>query len=315
MLINVVKKKEKEEKIKLVFPNILANRLDIRRNENYELLEIIDNKETVYIPFYINNNRCFLSVYMMPISKKIFNGVVNFIKKEYKIFDFHVGQSLNDYKNSYNQVHWLLKLPESIEEYESLFTKKSLYNRRRELKLLEKDFNIEFCYFDRTELNEELITLFLQWKQEKGNCYREYNIDYILSNRLYLTDAYTLKLNNKIVAIILYSTVDNKTLYCENMAFDEQYAKYQVGNILFYYSIKMFINRKFQEIYLGGGNYKYKENCKAIKQQTRSGNFSAITLKDKIFNIIKYTNKKIIYFLGLKITINKPENRTIVERE
>lgn len=304
-MIHIVNESEKYKKIKQVIPNIMANRLDIRHNENFELLEVKFDSKIFYIPFYIENNRCFLSVYMIPINKKIFKQIVNFIKKKYKVYDFHVGQSLNCYNDSFNQVHWLLKLPNNIEEYEKKFSKKSLYNRRRELNILEKKFEVEFCYCNRKELTTEIIDLFLQWKKEKGNCYKRYNTSYMLSKNIYITDTYILKLDGKIAAIILYSSVDNKTLYCENMAFDENYSKFQIGNLLFYYSIKSLIERGFKEIFLGGDYYKYKENCKAIKSETKSGNFNALTFQDKLFNILTYPEKYVIYLAGIKFSFKK----------
>ena len=291
--IKLVDDFEKFEKIKNVKPNIIYNRFDIKFGNDFQLLEINFNNKTNYIAFFICDNTCFLGVTQI-----------------------HITQSINSYRGLKTGIHWFLKLPDTFEKYNNLFSSKTRYNRNYYKKNLEKQYKCEWTHIKKEELTEALIEEFIKLKTEKMKSYYE-NVDLknFLTNYFCITDTYTLRANNKLIAIIFYSIIDKSTGYCENMAYDTSFSKLNVGNLLYYYSLEKLIARGINNIYLGGGKYKYKQNSKAICSQTYSGDITYFNFWDKLFSIKKFCSgytrnyqHYIIHFLGIKIKIRKTES-------
>ena len=105
----------------------------------------------------------------------------------------------------------------------------------------------------------------------------------------------------------LYSITSDKEAYLENLAYDINYSSYHIGNLVYYHGIEKLIERGFKRIYLGGGDYDYKRNSKAIQSLTKSGNISPenSSLLKKIFEIKKTKTHKIIKIIGIKIKFKK----------
>lgn len=310
--ISLVDQNEKYEKVKLVKPNIIYNRFDIKYSGDFDVLKVQYNEKIQYISIHIHeNNVCYIGIYMTEIEQCVFDSILKFLEKRYKnIEKFHITQSLISHVSLVNKMHWLLELPDSIDKYYSKFSSKTIYNRRRELKKLQDSFNIEFIYYSKNEINEELIKRFFELKEKtEDSVYyntSEKGITRILSKFYNITDAYVLKIDNKIEAAIFYSINDDQDLYCENMVYNKSFAHYSIGSILFYYSIERLIERKFKYLYLGGGDYGYKKICKAIKSNTMSGNIDICcntpvkSLLKFIFNCNNSKTHKIITILGIK---------------
>ena len=276
----------KFEKVKLVEPNIKWNRCDIRYGKDFKLLEIKYEKQTKYISYYIEGSTCHLGLYMVEIPQYILNKVRSFILKKEKIKKFHIGQSINPFAGCRNIMHWLLILPASWEEYEQQFTSKTRYNRRYYKKKLEENFNCEWKYFSEKEIDENFIKDFYALKKQKKKIYYDANEKEFLSDYYKITDAYALFIDGEMKSVILYSIIDEHTAYCENLAYDLSLSKYNAGNVLYYYSLKQLLERNIRKIYLGGGDYDYKQNSKAIKSNTYSGTVEAYKrIKFKIFGI------------------------------
>ena len=90
-------------------------------------------------------------------------------------------------------------------------------------------------------------------------------------------------IDNHIKSVILYSIIDEHIAYCENLAYDLDFSKENIGNLLYYYSLKDLIRRGIRTVYLGGGNYDYKKNSKAIKSDTYSGRIYHFKWWQRIF--------------------------------
>lgn len=313
--IELVDEKEKYEKVKLVEPNIIFNRADIKYEGNFELLKIEYNSKIQYVSFHIKPTYCYLCVYMMQIEQKVFNEIVKFIYKTFKTNRFYVVQSLNGNKQLNNTVNWLLNLPDTQEEFDKQFSSRSRYNRRTKRKNLEKDFNCEFKYWKKEDLSEEFFERFLELKRIKfKNAYKNHTPSNMLSPFYSITDAYTISINNKLEAFIIYSIINDKEIYQTNLTNSDKFPKYSLGEMLYYYGIENMIKRKIQKIYLGGGKYDYKLNSKAIKINTFEGYFHYMPAKEKIFSIQTEINNKFeekyLYLFGLKFLIRKIQQPT-----
>ena len=309
--IDLVNKEEKYQKIKLVKPNILFNRADIKFNNDFELLQIQYKNKIKYLSFHIHGLYCYLGLYMMDLTKDEYNAILKFIYEKFSIDRFYIIQSLNKSKDVNKTVHWLLTLPDSQEEFDKQFSSRSRYNRRSKRKKLEKNYNCKFEHYQKSQLTENLLEKFLVLKRnDYETAYSGISTKDLLSDFYGITDVYTLTINDSIAAYLLYSIYDNHDAYQVNLAYDHQYSKYSIGEMLYYYGIEEMIKRKIKKVYLGGGEYDYKANSKAIKTNTYEGYFTYTPLLRKLFSYKSQLDnngrlEKFIYFMGLKIYIQK----------
>ena len=149
--------KEKFEKVKLVKPNIAFNRLDIKFENDFELLEIQYNSKIQYVTIHLAPYYCQLGVYMMELDKKVFDAMIKFIVKTFKINRFYLVQSVNGNKQAIKSGHWLLSLPDTQEEFDKRFSSRTRYNRRIKRKNLEKDYDCKFTHHKISELDEKFF--------------------------------------------------------------------------------------------------------------------------------------------------------------
>ena len=307
--IKLIEDNSKFEKVELVEPNIKHNRCDIRYGKDFELIEVRYEDKIKYISFYCTGRTAFLGLYMVEIPQYVFNRIIEFLKNKQKISHIHFINSLNYIKGAKKKMHWLLELPDNWEDYLKQFSSKHRYNIRYYKKKLEQTYNCEWKYYPQHEINKKMIDAFFDLKkdQKKEKAYSDLNNAeiYLKSDFNKITDAYVLYINNEIKSIILYSIIDGQTAYCHNMAYDTKFSKYNIGNELYYYSIKDLIKRGIRKIYLGGGNYKYKKNSNAIKSVTYNGNIFLLNFWQKIFSCFyePKPQKRITFvILGIKIS-------------
>ena len=207
--IKLVDKNEKFEKVKLVKPHISFNRADIKFEGDFELLEIEYKSQTRYVAFHLEADYCYLSVYMMDISKRVFDKIIGFISKNFKVRRFYLLQSLNGNKYLNKTIHSLLELPETQEEFDSRFSSKTRYSRRKKMRLLKEDYNFEFRHFKKHELTEEIFERFLELKRvDYETAYKNSTASDMLSDFIHITDVFTIIINNRIEAFFMYSIID-----------------------------------------------------------------------------------------------------------
>ncbi len=305
VLIELINDDSKFEKVKFVEPNIKWNRCDIQFGRDFELLKVNYEETEKYIAFYQKGKNVQLGVYMVEIPQYVFDEVINFLVKIKKACVIHIDQSLNYKKGVKSGIHWLLNLPDIWEEYNNIFSSKTRYNRRYYKKKLEENYNCEWKYFPKQEIDENFMKAFYALKSQKKEIYYDTDAKGFLGDYYGITDAYALYIDGKMQSVILYSIIDSKVAYCENLAYDLSLSKYNAGNILFYYSIEKLIEKGIKKLYLGGGDYEYKRNSKAIETKTYHGNIFLLKFWQKIFYCFyeRIPDKRItLIILGIKIS-------------
>lgn len=308
--IKLVNEQEKFEKVNLVKPNIAFNRLDIKFEKDFELLEINYKSQTQYMTIHLAPYYCQLGVYMMDLDKKVFDAVIKFIVKKFNINRFYLVQSVNGNKKLTKSGHWLLSLPETQEDFDKMFSSRTRYNRRIKRKNLEKDYDCKFTHYKKFELDEKFFEDFLKMKRiGYEDAYKNKTPKEMLSDFYTITDVYTLTIDNKVEAYLLYSILDKDEVYQVNITYNTAYSKYGIGVMLYYYGLENLIKQKVKRLYLGSGDYDYKENSKAIRRVTYDGFFEYIPFYKKILSIqtsiIKGQKQDFIYILGMKIPIKR----------
>lgn len=305
--ISIIKRTERENYIDKVSPNIIGNRFDYMYGDDYDLLYVKDDKNVFILPLRVNGKNAKLGVYMTQIPEELFSKCIKFIKNKYKkIEQINISQSLNNYNGLKNYMHWLLELPDTVEEFNSRFSSKTNYNRRYYKKKLTNDFNCEFKHYKGEEVTEEIANNFFRLKAMTKNIYyAQENCNINLFIHRHITDVYAIYIDNKIAAMSLFSVI-GELAYCENLAYDTQYLKYSIGSTVCLEGIKSLIGKGVKKIYFGGGEYKYKKDLKMIRTQTYDGKIYINDCSNWFFSkkIVADNNKVNYHFKILGIKIN-----------
>lgn len=300
--ISVVDDEEKYEKIKLVEPNIICNRFDIKFDGDFELLKIKYNDKVQYIAYHIRPNKiCDLGIYMTPLEQCVFNKIIRFLIKRHEDLKFlRVKHGRIKHRDLLNEIQWTLHLPDAVEEYWAQFSSKTRSERKRKRKRLMDAYDTEFVYYPKEKLTKEIVKRFFELKEQtEDTMYYKVGKDGI-DERFFtgfynITDAYAIKINGKIEALWFLSIVDDKNAYGINMTCNTDFKHYGLGIILYYYGIEQLIERKFKKIYLGGFYYDYKKESKATITETMKGDIVCSTPIMAALRFIFSTRKRFIY--------------------
>lgn len=321
--IKLIRRRFADKFVNKTCPNVIWNRFDVRYDNKARVLYVIEDDNAYVIQFYINNHTCYLGVFMMPISADVFNTVLRFIKRRFpSVYGFNIWQSLNNHAGLRPAPHWLLELPETWDEYNASFTSKSRNNRRNAKLKLESDFSdIKYEYYDADNFSDELANEFLRLKNQNKNFDHVYYASaQSIRNKFYsISDVFVMRHGTKIIAMITYSRIGNSVdCWCDNMAYDVDYIKYGIGTILYYHSIEQLIASGVRNIYLGGGEYAYKQNCHARRDETYIGEFRNMNLISYInwlllhifsiqtkYDYIVRTKRRYVYLFGLRMRFPK----------
>lgn len=308
--ISIVKQKDKYEKAKLAKPNIIYNRFDIKYSGDFNVLKVTYKNTERYITFHISKkNACYIGIYMTELEQCVFDEIIKFLKMQYPDIDyFHITQGLIKNPALSDKMCWFIELPNTVEEYWAQFSSKTRSERRRKIRKLHEDYDVSFEHITKPDINEDLIKRFLEFKTEteENICYKtdESGVKLLLSDMYHITDACIIKINGKIEAIEMYSITSDEDVYFVNLAYNTDYSG--IGMMAYYYAIEQLIEGGYKRIYLGGGNYKYKRESKAVKFETMSGNIKnrqsfAKKILKCIYEFKKEKNHKVFKILGIKL--------------
>ncbi|MBQ9235366.1 MAG: hypothetical protein IJ184_02755 [Alphaproteobacteria bacterium] len=107
--ISIVPSDQKYEKVKLVQPNIIYNRFDIKYNGDFELLRVEYEKAVQYIAIHIHSDKkCYIGIYMTDLQQCVFDAIISFIKRKYgkkinKIHNIRWGSPYGKYMENFEK--------------------------------------------------------------------------------------------------------------------------------------------------------------------------------------------------------------------
>lgn len=287
-----------------LFVNAIHNRFDIKYGDNFDLYKI--NNE-LYVPVKQIDDSLFLGLYLIPIQYEVLESFIEYLFKKYEkaktIELFHV--NVNYFRDIEKKPHWHVDLPDTIEEFNSGLHTNTKYNMTRyPQKIINNLGQYEIKHYSKSEITDEIVKTYLKFKEKTHNTDYQLKdpLDYI--EKFYVTDCYTLEINDKIYALLFLSNTDSNSFF-ENIGYDSELSKYSLGTVLYYAVIKDLIEKKYKKFFLLGGNYEYKKRFNGILLYTISTSVkrdlgSKYLLLAKIANFSSKQNKylsKIIDFI------------------
>ena len=298
-------KKDKDKLVKLVEPNFIYNRFDVFYDNEYELLHILSDNYTYYVPVRVDLHTAKLGLYMTKLPQKAFDKLIDFVFQLYPEVDFiKIRHSLNCHKDLSEGNQWTIELPETEEKYLSSLGKKTRLHIKQYFKYINRDFNVEFKTFDK-DIPSDVVKAYFQFKKETlGHSYTMPEQEYL--REFQVTKAYVLYLNNKIAAVsFICETENSKDVYYENFSYDKNYSKYSLGTVIIYHTITKLIEEGYKNFYLAGGNYLYKQNMSTKLDKTYNGTIKRTKGKHMLRRaMFQFGQNDTFYFLrlfGMKI--------------
>jgi len=272
MKVVVVPESKKHEFIKNVKPNFIKNRFDIIYGDDFFLYRVDDVNGIFYIPVHIDKDEVKVGVWLTNISKKGFSCFKRKVFKDNKNVKIISAEcSINKVRNkSKKKIHWHVDLSKTLEEFNKLLSKKARYNTKWYPKKIVEDFGgYEIKQYAVNEIKVGIVEEYFKLKEATHR--KDYNADpkeYLAEYNV--TNAYVMYINGSIVAIA-FANITDDNVYLENITYNQEYSKYSVGMVLYYYIISELLNKGYKTLFLSTGTSEYKHRFNGNSTECYNG--------------------------------------------
>lgn len=255
--------------------NFIYNRFDLwMPTRHFDTWRYETEDQRIYFQVSIVERTAYLGIWLMEITDgtlkniifKIFHEYSNVEKIEYVYSVACIGGNYSEH-NSYQ-----IDLPDQTDEIDKRLSSKGRYNMKRQLRLFEEQYGeIEFRWCEARDAAADWIwdAYFSLKKESHGTLYNMSPDDYC--DRYHVTDIYYLQVGKDKVVSMILSCEQCNIVYIENLAYDKAFSKFSPGQLLYNWYLKELVRKKKTAIYLGGGNYEYKERYDSKKTTVYDG--------------------------------------------
>lgn len=271
-MLNIEQIKDNKDKIlqENVLPNVCWNRFDLRYGTDYDLSKINGERWCGYVASHVDGSTINVSLYLREMAPDTFNEYAKYLFEIYptakNLFVLHTYTEIAGIEQG---VHWHVDLPETIEEFNKTLSHRVRYNTKWYPKKIRENIG-EYAikYFESEDCPDDIILQYFKWKNQT------HGTDYGLTPKQYLkkfcvTGVYVMETDSEILAIGFISEI-GENVFFENFSYNQEYAKYSPGMVLYYYLISDLIARGKNKLYLLGGNLEYKKHFNGIATMTRT---------------------------------------------
>lgn len=264
--------------------NLIYNRPDLYDANHSHHLKISYGNEIYCVYYTVHKYKAYLSVWLRALPAAVVEASIDYIIKTHKnIMKIDVNYSLTNCKNQLSvDNNWVVFLPDSVEKVLDRLSKKSKYNFKREMRLLEEQSGALTFNEYGGEVPLNVINKYFEWK------YETHGTDYGLSGEAYLDQYHVngtmvLSAGERMAAILFYCKNED-SVYLENISYDTHLGKYSPGIILYEYFLEKMTALNAKVVFLGNGNQIYK---------TRFGSQEYLVYSGTIYRnkLIKQLNK------------------------
>lgn len=267
---------------KIVEPNIIHNRFDILYGDEYELY----NVGGIVVPVKEIDNHLNVGLYLVSGDKELFTKFINYL------LEIHPRAKYVEVKHCYINLcgaepypYWHIVLPDTIEKFNKILSSRTRYNTKWYPKKVKENIGeYVITKYSADEIPDVAMELYFKWKEKShGFVWKYSNIDYIRYSGI--THGYVMAIDKKIYAIgFICDTGDN--VYFENFSYDEDYRKFSLGMIIYYYIICDMIKSRKRIMWLSGGWLEYKKRYGGTLTYTFSGKiYKKFKIMDFLYKI------------------------------
>lgn len=287
-MIQVVDNKHISE----INPNFIYNRFDLFC-DNFVVLKAEREEEKLILEARIYDKYAELGIWKMQISSALLNEISYYLFQKYP----NIGYTKFFFCNTdgkYKEVqHFSINFPDSIESFLQRRSSKSRHRLNKQRHQAEREIGpISFHEYKREDCPEEIIKYYNLWKERTHHIGKIEAESYF--QRYHVSNVYVLYIGNNLAAM-MFSCEQCPIAYLENFSFDIQYSRYSPGQQIYEYVMTRLIEKRFQSVFLAGGDYDYKRYYGSIEEKLNDGIIFRNTFHKMQYNLITYYNKHLFW--------------------
>lgn len=279
--------------ISQISPDFIYNRFDMFC-DNYIVLIAEQGQEKHIIEACIFNKYAELGIWRMQISNALLKEISKFLFKKYHQIGYIKFFFCNTDGRYKKVTHYSIEFPDSTE---SLLQRRSPKSRRRldnKRHQVEREIGeIKYQDFTKDNCPEEIVNIYNIWK-EKSHHIGKIEEKELFFEKYHISNIYVLYFGKDIVAI-LFSCEQCPIAYLENLSYDIRYSKYSPGLQIYEYMLNRLIEKNIKVIFLGGGNYEYKQKYGSIEEILYDGVIYRNVYSKLLSIFMTYYNKHIYW--------------------
>jgi hypothetical protein len=283
MAIEQIEINKSELLMKHVKPNVIRNRFDLLYGDNFELYLVNGEYIPVHIenrissrhigPFHIKWRYAKLGIYIRDITTNNLLELGCFLSKKHKLHYLELIHTYTEIPDVEPAPHWHIELPENIEEFNKTLDSSVRYNIKRFPRKIRENFgSYNIIRYKPEKLPNNIMDKYMEWKRQRFDFYFDKpSMEYLKINGV--SDVFVMYIGNKEnseIASIGFVTITGENAFWENFAFNDKYAKYSVGMVLYYHIITELITDKKKIFFLFGSEREYKRHYNGVKTMTYS---------------------------------------------
>ena len=236
---------------------------------------------------HIDNSVARVGVFGRVMTERLVDEVVAKVFKKYSSVSVIMVNCMGvDYRNLLIPNYtWIIDLPNNLDELEARVGRKGRYNMRRAEQNLAKELggNVEFQEYDN-DVPEVLVEEYFAFKsQTHGKDYGLTAREYL--DKYFITGGMRMSAAGETLAVLFYCE-NNKTVFLENISYAMARAKWSPGILIYYQFLKYMIEKRVKRVFLGGGNYAYKERFGSICCRVYSGRIYRSRFRTRAFSVL-----------------------------
>ena len=277
--------------------DLIYNRFDIiYPNEYEEYKEMYKEKEYI-IQMHLDNHVAELNLWGRNIPDDVVEHAMSYWENTYPdIYYFKITRALDNIRGALVKGNeYILDLTDKNELMNRLKGKER-HNIKYNLRQISK--NGKLIITNTSNIPEYLIEEFFKLKKiSHGTEYNltpyEYIKKYHVTNTMYMV----VQSGDKqiLIAVLFYCKV-KATVYFENFSYNQEFAKYSPGFLIYIEFLKELQKAGVNTVYLGGGDYYYKKKFNSLQRECYSGE---IFTKEGYAKIKKILNNRNIALYGM----------------
>lgn len=269
--------------------DLIYNRPDMF-NQNSYTIYVTSEGSIFEIHYYLIGVKAFLCVWLKPLPAQVVEYLIEYIFAHHKmVVKIELNYSSINCRNALSQENnWVVFLPEKPEEVFNRLGKKSKYNFRREMRMLEEQCGeLVIRHYKDNDIPQDVFDTYFTWKK------LSHGVEYNISGKQYcekyhVTDGMTLFAGDRVVAILFYCVL-NRTVYLENISYDVECSKCSPGIILYEKFLEKMVEEDRETVFLGNGNQPYKKRFGSIEYLVYSGSI----YRNNFFKYMNVIKKKL----------------------
>lgn len=276
-----------------IAPEFIYNRYDLWGESvdgHTTLWRYQDKDFSVYFESLCKDNTARLGIWLMPMKSEVLHRIARGVFHAFPyVKSIVIENATCDFRGrSFQNNHFRIELPKTVEELDQRLSSKGRYNIRREKRLLSgKNGGYVIRHYLAGDRDADKVwSSYFKYKSEAKKTIYDLTPDEYCA-KYHVTDVYSLELGDRHdVAAMMLSCEQCSVVYLENMAFDETLASFSPGQILYDEYLKLLIQKGKKELFLAGGDYSYKKRYDSVEDIV----FKGVIYRNKIRNNAQWAN-------------------------